>query len=94
MILIIIFLGFENFVVFMGEIMGCFCVYNVREDIFFCVVKMKDDEDINSMVIMFDEIYIIIYVGLDNVVLVDIVNLNEIWIFEGNLKYFVIFCCR
>lgn len=89
MILIIIFLGFENFVVFMGEIMGCFCVYNVREDIFFCVVKMKDDEDINSMVIMFDEIYIIIYKGLDNVVLVDIVDLNEIWIFEGNCLFVI-----
>lgn len=82
--MIIIFLGSENFVAFTGEIMGYLCVYNVREDTFSRVVKMKDDEDINSMAITSDETHIIISKGLDNVVLVDIADLNEIRTLEGN----------
>lgn len=62
-------------------------MYNVREDTFSRVVKMKDDEAINSMAITSDETHIIIHVGLDNVVLVDIANLNEIRTLEGNLKH-------
>lgn len=59
-------------------------MYNVREDTFSRVVKMKDDEDINSMAITSDETHIIISKGLDNVVLVDIADLNEIRTLEGN----------
>lgn len=75
--------GSENFVAFTGEIMGYLCVYNVREDTFSRVVKMKDDEDINSMAITSDETHIIISKGLDNVVLVDIADLNEIRTLEA-----------
>lgn len=62
-------------------------MYNVREDTFSRVVKMKDDEDINSMAITSDETHIIISKGLDNVVLVDIADLNEIRTLEGNRSF-------
>lgn len=75
--------GSENFVAFTGDIMGYLCVYNVREDTFSRVVKMKDDEDINSMAISSDETHIIISKGLDSVVLVDIANLNEMRTLEA-----------
>lgn len=71
--------------------MGYLCVYNVREDTFSRVVKMKDDEDINSMAISSDETHIIISKGLDSVVLVDIANLNEMRTLEGKLQHFAIF---
>lgn len=66
--------------------MGYLCVYNVREDTFSRVMKMKDDEDINSMAISSDETHIIISKGLDSVVLVDIANLNEMRTLEGKLQ--------